>query len=150
MTLAFPASADVRRALLSVDGLGVPVAKSIRAFHIETWGVYLLAICHVPPSWELKSEKFENPEGYVAGRSDVHGEPLRQMTDMYLVDVYDYQPLPNGDPKGEYHPASFAGWIAVGRRQPFDAGRLQKRTLTAGNFRLRNAERCPDAPPAQP
>jgi hypothetical protein len=137
--------------LLSVDGLGLKASQSIWAFHIETWGVEFLGVCYVPPSWQLKSEKFENPEGYLDGRSDTHGVALRRLPEMYLVDVYDYQPLPKGDPKAEYHPASFAGWVAVGRVQPFgEDGPHQKRKLTAGNFRLRDAAHCPNPPPAQP
>jgi hypothetical protein len=142
---ASPATSEIRRALLSVEGLKVGTTESIRAFHIETWGVEFLAVCHVPPSWALKSEKFEDPEGYFDGHSDTHGEPLRQITDMYLIDVYDYQPLREGDV-----PASFAGWVVVGRVQPFDGGTRRKQTLTANNFHLRDAPRCPDAPPAQP
>jgi hypothetical protein len=147
---AGPTEAEVRRVLLTVEGLDLSPAESIRAFHIETWGVEFLAVCHVPPSWELTSEKFEDPAGYFDGRSDPHGEPLRQMSDMYLVDVYDYQPLPRGDPKGEYHPATFAGWVKVGRVQAFDGGVSHKHALKAGNFRLTDAARCPVSPPAQP
>jgi len=150
LTHAGPAFAEVRRVLLSIDGLNVREMESIRAFHIETWGVNFLAVCHVPPSWELKSEKFEDPEGYLDGVSDTHGEPLKRVTAMYLVDVWDYQPLPKGDPKTDYHPASFAGWVKVGKIQPFDARTLRKRTLKAGNFHLRDASRCPDPPQAQP
>jgi hypothetical protein len=124
--------------------------ESIRAFHIETWGVEFLAVCHVPPSWELKAEKFEDSEGYFDGRSEAHGEPLQKMAGMYLVDVYDYQSQPKGGPKSDYHPASFAGWVVVGRVQPFDGGTRHKRTLKAANFRLRDAARCPVPPPAQP
>ncbi len=147
---AGPAAAEIRRVLLSVDGLNLPAMESIRAFHLDTWGVEFLAVCRVPPSWELKSEKFEDPAGYFEGRSEAHGEPFRRMSDMYLVDVYDYQPLPKGDPRGEYHPASFAGWVTVGLAQQFGGGARHKRVLKASNFRLRDASHCPDAPPAPP
>src|SRR6185437_14168037 len=83
------ASAEIRRVLLSVEGLKIGAAESIRAFRIETWGVQPLAVCQMPPSWELKSEKFEDPEGYLSGRSDVHGQQMAQLREMYLVDVYD-------------------------------------------------------------
>ena len=144
------AAAEARRVLLSVESLGLPTTESIRAFHIKTWGVEFLSVCHVPPSWELRSEKFENSEGYFDGRSDTHGDPLKQLSNMYLVDVYDYQPLPKGDPKTEYHPASFTGWVEVGRVRPFDGGVRQKHALKPSNFRLRDATRCPVPPAAQP
>ena len=144
------AYAEVRRALLSVDGLNLTATGTIRAFHIETWGVEFLAVCHLPLSWELKSEKFEDPEGLLEGEADIHGESLNKLSDMYLVDVYDFQPMPRGDPKGEFHPPSFGGWIQVGRVEAFDGRTRGKRTLKADNFRLRDAEACPTPPPASP
>lgn len=148
--VAAPADAQIRRALLSVEGLNIPAGQSIRRFRIDTWGVEFLAVCHVPPSWELKSEKFEDPEGYLSGRAGVHGEPMRRLGEMYLVDVYSYQPLRKGDPKGEHHPASFSGWVEIGTERPFAEGKRHRRTLTAANFRLKDAQLCPASPPAQP
>jgi len=142
-------AAEVRRVLLSVQGLSIPATESIRSFHLKTWGVAFVSVCHVPPSWELKSEKFEDPEGYLDGRSDTYGEQLRQLSNMYLLDVYDYQPLAQRSP-GIEHPALFTGWVEIGRMQPFDAGTLHRRTLKASNFSMQNAQACPIAPPAQP
>jgi hypothetical protein len=150
LVAAPPASAEVRRALLSVENLKLPAHATIRAFHIETWGVEFVAVCHMPPSWALKSEKFEDPEGSLDGRADTGGEPLKRLTDFYLVDIYDYQPLPKGDPKGEYHPPSFAGWVEAGTAEPFGGGARRKRALTANNFRLRDSRNCPVAPSPQP
>jgi hypothetical protein len=150
LAYAEPSKAEIRRVLLSVDGLGLPRTTAIRSFHISSWGVEVLAVCHLPPSWELRSEKFEDPEGYLDGRSDTHGEPLKSISAMYLIDVYDYQPLAHGDLKTEYHPASFAGWVAVGSVQPFDGGNRRKRTLRAANFRLQDATQCPKPPTAHP
>ena len=135
---------------MSVDGLDLPSTQTIRAFHIETWGVEFVAVCHLPPSWQLKSEKFEDSEGWLDGHADTGGESLKELSDMYLVDVYDYQPLPKGNLKGDYHPPSFAGWVEVGRVEPFDGGTRLKRNLKAGQFRMRDAENCPTPPPPQP
>lgn len=148
--LAFPAVAEVRRVLLTVDGLNIPTNQTIRAFHIETWGVEFLAICHLPPSWELKSEKFEDPEGWLDGKAGTHGEDMKKLSNMYLMDVYDYQAQPRGDPKGDYHPPSFAGWVELGRVEPFDGGTRRKRTLKADQFRMQDAKRCPVPPPPEP
>jgi hypothetical protein len=144
-----PAPAEVRRALLSVQDLKLPAHATIRAFHIKTWGIEFVAVCRMPRSWELKSEKFEDPEGSLDGKADTHGEPLKRLTDFYLVDVYGYQPEPKGDPKGEYHPPSFAGWVEVGTAEPF-GGPQRRRALTANNFRLKDSRNCPVAPPPQP
>lgn len=140
------AQADIRRALLSVDQLKMGHDEQIRSFHIKTWGVEILAICHVPPSWQLKAEKYEDPEGDLYGSMDTHGETLKSLPEMYLVDVYDYQQLPIGND----HPASFAGWIEVGTVASFGGGSARRRTLKAGNFRLINARGCPEPAPPQP
>jgi hypothetical protein len=142
-----PSAAGITRALLSVDELAIPKDHSITAFKIETWGVALLAICHLPPSWEIRTEKFEDPEGFLSGRSDIHGERLSGLGELFLVDVYDYQPFSRGNPKGDYHPASFAGWVELAAH-PGDPGK--QLTLHASNFRLTNAERCPEPPPPEP
>ena len=65
--------AAVRRALLSVDGVKVAAADSIYDFRIETWGVEFLAVCTLPQSWALTSEKFDNPGGLLSGKADLHG-----------------------------------------------------------------------------
>jgi hypothetical protein len=147
--VASPCAAEIQRALLSVEGLSIPSGKSIFAYRIETFGVEFLAMCRLPTSWALKSEKFENPAGYLSGRADVHGAPLRSLTNLYLVDVYDYQAVATRDGPGE-QPASFAGWIEVGSRQAFGDWRGRKVKLRASNFRLMRADRCPAQPPPQP
>jgi hypothetical protein len=139
---------QVQRALLTVDGLSIPAGGALAAFHIDTWGVIPLAVCKVPPLWEIKAEKFMDPAGLLSGRTDPYHRTLAKLDQMYLVDVYSYQPLPKGDPKDEYHPASFAGWFEV-----FDGNGdvlKQRRKFRAGNFHLTPSARCPDAPPAEP
>jgi hypothetical protein len=89
-----------------------------------------------------------DPAGLLSGLSDPYHRTLTKLDQMFLVDVFSYQPLPRGDPKGEYHPASFAGWFEV-----FDGnGNILKKRLAfnASNFHLTPAPRCPDAPPAEP
>lgn len=104
---------QAERALLTVDGLSIPAGGALAAFRIDTWGMIPLAVCHVPPLWEIKEEKFMDSTGLLSGLSDPYHRTLTKLDQMFLVDVYSYQPLPRGDPKGEYHPASFAGWFEV-------------------------------------
>jgi hypothetical protein len=128
--------------------MSIPKGGALAAFRIDTWGVVPLAVCGVPPQWELKEEKFMDPEGLLAGTSDPYHRTLWKLDKLYLVDVYSYQPLPKGDPKGEYHPASFAGWYKV-----FDGNgdiRKKRRAFHAGDFRLTPASKCPEAPPPEP
>jgi hypothetical protein len=139
-------AAPTRRVLVSVEGVSVPKGSSIFGYRIATWGVEFLAICRVPPSWELKSEKFEDPEGYLSGRADAHAVRLRALTRFYLVDVVEPQPFATGEPETE-HPASFSGWIEVGSRARFGDWRGWRVKLSARNFHLEDVQRCP-APPA--
>jgi len=128
--------------------LRIPPGGALAAFHIDTWGVIPLAVCEVPPLWEIKEEMFLDSAALLSGQSDQYHRTLTKLNQLFLVDVYSYQPLPKGDPKGNYHPASFAGWFEV-----FDgSGNVirKHRMLHPGNFHLTPAPRCPDAPPAEP
>lgn len=142
-----PSFGQSSRMLLSVEGLGLPENETVISYSISTWGVAFLAVCKIPPSWEIKMQKYMDPEGMLAGRSDTHGKPLRELHQMFLVDVYSYQPLPRGNPKGEYHPASFSGWVEVGPN-PSEHGK--RRRLDSDNFKLTPATRCPDPPAPEP
>jgi hypothetical protein len=139
---------QVQRALLTVDGLSIPAGGALATFRIDTWGVIPLAVCRVPPQWEIKEEKFMDSAGLLSGRSDPNHRTLTKLDQMFLVDVYSYQPLARANAKGEYYPASFSGWFNV-----FDGNGdilKERRVLHAGNFHLNPALRCPDAPPSEP
>jgi hypothetical protein len=139
-------STGIRRALLSVEGVSIPKGSAIFQYRVETWGVEFLAVCNLPQSWEIKSDKLENPEGYLSGRADIHGEWLGALKQMYLVDVYDYRPAASDDGV----PASFSGWVEVGTRERFGDWHGHRVQLKANNFRLQDAQRCPLAPALQP
>jgi hypothetical protein len=68
---------------------------------------------------------------------------------MYLVEVYDYRPVTSHDSNTE-HPASFSGWVRIGSRERFGDWHGRKVLLRAGNFRLKDAKRCPVPPPPAP
>lgn len=97
---------QVQRALLSVDGFGVPKGGALASFHIDTWGVVPLAVCKVPPQWEMKQEKYMDSEGVLSGRSDPYHRTLTKLDKLFLVDVYSYRSVPEG-----FHPASLAGLV---------------------------------------
>lgn len=148
-----PSFGQVTRALLTVDGLSLARDQHLTAFKIDTWGVSLLAVCQIPPSGEMKAQKYMDPAGLLSGRSDLHGPPLKELHEMFLVDVYNYQPLPKGDPKGEFRPASFSGWVEIAKEGSDnlpDTTHGRRRTLHASNFHLSPAAHCPIPPPAGP
>jgi hypothetical protein len=128
--------------------LSIPTGGTLAAFHIDTWGVVPLAVCRIPPQWEIKEEKFTDSDGFLSGRSDPYHRTLTRLDRTFLVEVYSYQPLPRGNPKSEYHPATFAEWF-----EAFNGnGEIikKRRALHAGNFHLTPAARRPAAPPAEP
>jgi hypothetical protein len=143
-----PGFGQAQRALLTVDGLSIPAGGALAAFRIDTWGVTPLAVCKVPPLWEIREEKFMDSAGFLSGRTDPYHRTLTKLDQVFLVDVYNYQPLPKGDPKTEYHPATFVGWYEVFNG---NGNVLRKRRVFhAANFHLTAAPRCPDAPPTEP
>jgi hypothetical protein len=104
---------QAQRALLTIDGLSIPNGGALAAFRIDTWGVVPLAVCQVPHLWEIKAETFLDSAAILSGRSDQYHRTFSEIDQVFLVDVYNYQPLHKGDPKTDYHPASFAGWFTV-------------------------------------
>jgi len=139
---------QAQRALLTVDTRSIPNGGALASFHIDTWGVVPLAVCSVPPLWAFTAEKFMDSSALLSGRSDQYHRTLVKLDKLFLVDVYSYQPLPKGDPKGDYHPPSFAGWFTV-----FDGNGdviKKRRKFQARDFHLTPAARCPDAPAAEP
>ena len=68
-----------QRALLSVDGLSIPAGGALAAFHIDTWGVAPLAVCKIPPLWDIRAEKFMDPAGLLSGRSDAYHQTLTEL-----------------------------------------------------------------------
>src|SRR5262249_49605429 len=53
--------------LLSVHGIALPENGFLFAFHIDTWGVRVLAVCHFPPGWTLSAGKSLDPSGILSG-----------------------------------------------------------------------------------
>ena len=93
LLLAAPAVfGQAQRALLSVDGLSIPANGALASFHIDTWGVIPLAVCHVPPLWELREEKFMDSAAVLSGREDPYHRSLSKLDKLFLVDVYSLYP----------------------------------------------------------
>jgi hypothetical protein len=133
--------------LLSIQGLSIEANELITEFQIETWGVQILAVCHIPPSWRVTAGNFVNPEGILSGEAGTVQASLRQsdldeLNSLVLVRLDQYQADPRGDPGGEYHPATFAGSI---RMQTVGLNPAEREVqLVPANFVRQSAARCPD------
>jgi hypothetical protein len=68
---------QAQRALLNVEGLSIPPGGALAAFRIDTWGVIPLAVCQVPPLWELQQAKFMDSAATLSGLSA--GESARHV-----------------------------------------------------------------------
>jgi hypothetical protein len=119
----------------------------IASFDIKTWGVRVIAVCHIPGGWTISAGKNANPEGVLSGSAGegaafLDSESLHQLTDFFLVQVDDYHPIDRGDCTKNCTPASFAGDFYIGEYGSEDQPKPQR--VLPSNIRLDAASRCPD------
>jgi hypothetical protein len=137
--------------LLSVKGIPLDRAHHLTQVVIRTWGVEVLAVCHVPKVATVSVDFDIDPGGVLTWRaSSWHGEldqsGMKALSSLFLVRVSEYQKEPRGDPRGEFHPASFAGIATAATIQEPTQEHLIP--LNSANFVLAPAARCPDPPKA--
>jgi hypothetical protein len=53
--LTKPASA-AQTELLSIRNLHIGADEYVDEFKIDTWGAEILAVCHIPPAWEVRAD----------------------------------------------------------------------------------------------
>jgi hypothetical protein len=133
--------------LLSVKGIPLDRAHHLKKVVIRTWGVEVLAVCHVPKVAMVSVDFDIDPGGVLTWKaSSWHGEldqyGMNLLSSLFLVRVSDYQKEPRGNPRGEFHPASFSGVATVATVQ--EPIREHTIPLNWANFVLCPAMRCPD------
>jgi hypothetical protein len=131
-----------------------PLKRGVRStgeyvarFDIKTWGVRVIAVCHIPGGWTISAGKNADPEGVLSGSAGegvafLDAEGLHQLTDLFLVQVDDYHPVAKGDCANSCTPASFTGNFYIGEYGA-DAQPTPQRVIPE-NIRLTAATRCPD------
>ena len=125
--------------LLSIRGLKLGRHDLIERCKVQTWGLDIVATCHIPPSWRITAGDFTDSEGVISGEggngvSWLDRKHLNELDDLVLVRAYGYQPRDQGD-----IPASFAGWVHV----EDNSNKGRRIRLTPENFAVRAAGRCP-------
>ena len=82
------------RGRLTLHGVPVPDGQFLTEFHVDTWGVDILAVCHVPADWKISVQEYEDSQGLLSGTTthfhgalDRAGE--RALTSVFLVDVME-------------------------------------------------------------
>jgi hypothetical protein len=53
--------------LLSIRGIELKDNEYVAAFRIETWGVRVRAVCHIPTGWSIKIAGALDPSGTLTG-----------------------------------------------------------------------------------
>jgi hypothetical protein len=134
-------------ALLSVKGIHLDESHHLTKVVIRTWGVEVLAVCQIPKVSRISVDFDLDPGGVLTWKaSSWHGEldrwRLDALSSLFLVRVSDYQRYPRGNPRRDYHPASFEGSAIIATvKEPTRERTIQ---LRPGNFGLVPAARCPD------
>jgi hypothetical protein len=135
-----------RTYLASVTGIALGPNEYVDAFAVNTWGVDFIAVCHIPPGWEVRAGRRASPDGVLAGRAS-HGVTflgrahLSQLGGLALIRL----PGPVQRTRIGDVPATFSGHAEIGTYGTDDDRHRQVR-LSYANVRLVPATRCP--PPA--
>ena len=132
--------------LLSIKGIQIDRDHHLTQVEIKTWGVDVLAVCHIPPVSVVSVDRDIDPGTVLTWRANSwHGElddmGLKQLSGLFLVRISEFQKESRGDPNGEYHPATFAGSATISAI--VEPTRRKTVTLRADNFEMTLAIRCP-------
>jgi hypothetical protein len=130
--------------LLSIATVELGPKEYIAAFQIDTWGIYPLAVCHIPAGWSLTAGTDGSPIGALSGSAGVglaflSGKQIPQLRDLFLI--VDPVPVENPPPTV---PPTFDGKVYVGTYGSDSTPSL--RALKPTNIELTPAQRCPDPP----
>jgi hypothetical protein len=157
LSIDCPAASAAETQLLSITGVHLqPLITASRStgqymsgFDIRTWGVRVLAVCHIPGGWTISAGKNANPEGELYGSAGegaafLDSGNLHQLTDLFLVQVDDYHPSDTGNCAKSCTPASFSGNFYIGEYGINAEDEPIPRRVLPTNIRLSPAARCPD------
>ncbi|HEX3701627.1 MAG TPA: hypothetical protein VHV27_13235 [Phenylobacterium sp.] len=142
-----PPAFAAETALLSITGIPLDQTHHLTKVEVRTWGVEVLAVCHVPKVSVVSVDFDLDPGGVLTWKANSwHGEldrsQLNVLSSLFLVRLSGYQREPRGDPRREYHPATFEGVATIATiDEPTHERKLK---LHSNNFGLNPAQRCPD------
>lgn len=129
--------------LVSIEGIALAENEFVDRFTIDTWGVEILAVCRLPPGWEIRAGKQASPDGVLAGEAS-HGVTFLNRADVGALRRLALVRI-DGAVTWTGHgnmPPTFAGRASIGRYGPDESRR--EMTLTRANIRLATAARCPE------
>lgn len=133
-----------RRYLLSL-AIELRPGERIESFSIDTWGIDVLAICHVPAGWMMTGGRSAAPDGAIEGEG-THGvtwigrDQLDRLQGLVLVErqgPVTWRAAPFDPPGSGELPPSFAGHAEI------VGGDGRRVALGEAAIRLTPAEQCP-------
>jgi hypothetical protein len=134
---------EPRPYLVSIEGLELAENEFVDGFAIDTWGVEVLAICRLPPGWEIRAGRRASPDGVLAGEAS-HGVTFLNRADagaLRGLALVRLEGPVNWTRHGDM-PATFAGRASIGRYGSDE--RRREQALTRTNIRIAAATRCPE------
>ena len=147
LIIASSARAELANAneLLSLRGIELTNGGFISGFHIETFGVRVIAVCRFPPGWTIAAGNSIDLSGTLDGNSgggvaNLDGPNAYRLDDLFLVEVIGYQPQERRK-QGEINPALFSGKVSVGTYG--DDVKSRDVELRPDNFVRHPASQCP-------
>jgi hypothetical protein len=132
--------------LVSIADVPAGHDELLDRFTIETWGLDILAICSIPPGWQIRAGRTAAPDGLIEGEA-THGvtrldrERLSDLANLALVRMWG--PVQGGTRRtgaGD-EIASFFGHAVLESA----GGGARQVPLTLEQIRLTPAARCPEA-----
>jgi len=122
--------------LLSIRGVELKDNEYIAAFRIESWGVRVRAVCHLPVGWAITVDAAIDPSSTLSGNASagvafLDRTDLGELDRLFLID----------DPDKDF-PQHFTGTISIGT---YGAHELDWREhpLLPSSYVREAAERCP-------
>jgi hypothetical protein len=154
--LGAPVASATDTQLLSLTGIRLhPIkptetdhAQYIAGFNIDTWGVRVLSVCHIPPAWTISAGQGIDFGGSLSGSAggavaNLDASRRDELRNLFLVEVIDYQATARGNCSDSCTPATFSGTVDIGTYSMSNVPDKKFR-LAPSNIHLTPAARCPD------
>lgn len=141
---AAPAGGDATW-LASISGLDMAPGEYVESFSIDTWGVRILAICNIPPGWEITAGGGAAQDGVIAGGGG-HGVAfldrarLGELRDLAIVRLDGAITTAATGSSPAIGPPTFSGVADIGA---YGSERSRKQRLDHTNVSLTPAAACP-------
>jgi len=129
--------------LLSIGPIPLGPKQYVASFDIDTQGVDILAVCHIPFGWKVTAGIDDAVTGRLKGRAGLGpsfvsatSHNLSQLDGLFLISVEKRRTQLDGG-----LPPTFLGHVGIGRYGR-DLG-LYRVPIPPASIRLTPAERCP-------